>query len=112
LTKKGKYGMKVSTILNATDTLQADLEYLCSLVEKPDPEFLIKDAMVYSIALVTISNQLEFIIEDISKNDLSDDESYVKLSEEEIVMLNDYNTETEEAIQRLELVCGISLQNN
>ena len=74
--------MKVSTILNATDTLQADLEYLCSLVE------------------------------DISKNDLSDDESYVKLSEKEIVMLNDYNTETEEAIQRLELVCGISLQNN
>lgn len=110
--KKGKYGIKVSTILNAADRLQSDLEYLCSLVEKPDPEFLIKDAIVYSSAIITISNQIDFIIEDVSKNDLSDDETYVKLSEAQVVMLNDYNTETEESIERLELICGISLQNN
>jgi pantoate kinase len=112
LINKDKYGIKVSTILNAADTLQADLEYLCSLIEKPDPEFLIKDALAYSSAVIAISNQVDFIVEDISKNDLSEDESYVKLSEEEIVMLSDYNTDTEEAIQRLEIICGISLQNN
>ena len=110
--KKDKYGIKISTILNAADKLQSDLEYLCCLVEKPDPEFLIKDALCYSNAVIAISNQIDFIVEDISRNDLSDDEKYVKLSEEEVVMLNDYNTDTEEAIERLELICGISLQHN
>ena len=30
---------------NATEKLTEDLEYLCSLVEKPDPEFTIKNAI-------------------------------------------------------------------
>jgi len=109
---KGFYGIKIATILNAAERLTADLEYLSSLVERPDPEFLIKDAVVYSHALTALANQINFIVEDLSQNELSDDELYVKLSKEEVMMLNTYNNTTEEALAALEVICGISLQNN
>ena len=106
------YGLKVSTVLNTADKLTADLDYLCSLVEQPDPEFQICDAIAYALAVSALSNQLEFVIEDLAENDLSDDEIYVKLSKEELLMLDTYTTKSEEALATLEEICGISLQNN
>jgi hypothetical protein len=106
------YGVKVTTILNAAEKLTADLDYLCSLVERPDPEFLIVSAVIYAEAVVALSTQLEFVVEDLSTNDLSADEIYVKLTEEELQMLTMYTANTDEALSRLEESCGISLQNN
>tara|TARA_R110000824_G_scaffold285893_1_gene474005 strand:- start:592 stop:927 length:336 start_codon:yes stop_codon:yes gene_type:complete len=106
------YGIKVSTILNAADTLGDDLDYLCSLVERADPEFQISDALSYAFAVVALSEELEFIVEDLAANDLSEDETYTKLSEEELVMLTTYTNNSEEALRRLEEACGISLQRN
>jgi hypothetical protein len=106
------YGIKVATILRAADKLSDDLDYLCSLVEQPDPEFFVCDAVTYSYAVAALSNQLEFMTEDLTQNDLSEDEEYVKLSKEEVMMLNTYTNNAEEALRRLEETCGISLQNN
>jgi len=106
------YGVRVTTIMHAADTVSADLEYLCSLVEQPDPEFSIVDAVSYAGAVAALSHQLDFIVEDLSENDLSEDQEYVKLSKEDIIMLNSYTSSSEEAISRMEEVCGISLQNN
>ena len=61
---------------------------------------------------VSLSNQLDFLLEDLANNDLSEDEIYVKLSRDEVFMLDNYNTQTEEALKSLEEVCGISLQSN
>ncbi len=107
-----QYGMKITTILNAADTLEDDLEYLCSLVEKPDEEFHIVDALVYAHAVIAVSHQLDFIIEEISTNELSEDEEYVKLSTEELMKLNSYTENSDAALKALEEICGISLQNN
>ena len=110
--KKQSYAMKVSTLLNAAEMLSDDLNYLSSLVENPDPEFLIKDAVVYSQAITCISSQLNFIIEDLTQNDLSDDQEHVKLSQDEVFMLSSFAESTEESLYELEKVCGISLRNN
>ena len=109
---KSSYGIKVTTILNAAERLTSDLDYLCSIVENPDPEFPIADALVYARAVTAVSNQLDFFIEDLSENNLSDDEEYVKVSEEEVIMMNTFNEGTETALLILEKICGISLQNN
>ena len=109
---KQYYGMKVSTILNAADKLTADLDYLCSLVEKPDAEFPLSSAIVYSHAVVALSAQLDFILEDLAEKELSDDEEYVKISKDDIVALNTYTEASEDALALLEKTCGICLQNN
>ena len=109
---KQKYGIKISTILNAAEKLTADLEYLCSIAESPDPEFPIMDALAYARAVSAVANHLDFVIEDLTENDLSEDEEYVKLSGEEIVTLNSYTENSETALKVLEKICGISLQNN
>ena len=106
------YGMRVSTILNAAAKLESDLEYLCSLVEQPDEEFKIVDALVYAHAVMAISQQLDFIIEDLSANELTEDEDSVKISTEELMTLNSYTDNAETALSALEKICGISLQNN
>ena len=77
---KQTYGIKVSTILNATEKLTEDLEYLCSLVEKADPEFKIKNAIAYSHAVMILSNHLDFVLEEITKRDLTPDEEMVKIT--------------------------------
>ena len=107
-----QYGIKVSTLLNAADKLSQDLEYLCSLVEDPDLEFPIKNAIAYAHAVMMLSNQLDFVLEDLSGRDLSEDEQYVKLSKEDIVTMNEYTESSEEALKELEKICAISLQNN
>ena len=106
------YGMKVMTILNASERLTADFDYLSCILEKPDPEFHIKDALVYAEAIMAVAAQLDYVVENLSQNELSEDEQYVKLTKDEVMMLNTYNTNTEEALLVLEEVCGISLKNN
>ena len=109
---KQTYGIKVSTILHATESLTEDLDYLCSLVEKPDPEFNIKNAIVYAHAVMTLSNHLEFVLEELTQRDLTPEEDLVKLNEEDIIAMNEYTEATEEALKDLEDLCGISLKNN
>ena len=106
------YGIKVATILSATDKLTEDLEYLCSLVEKPDPEFKIKNAIVYAHAVMTLSTHLDFVLEELTNRDLTPDEELVKLSQEDIIAMNEYTEASEEALADLEELCGISLKNN
>jgi len=112
VSNKQYYTMKVTTILNAADKLESELEYLCSLIEKPDEEFPVADALAYSQAVMAISHQLDFIIEDLSMNELTEDQESVKLSTEDIMALNSYNDNAETALKVLEKICGISLQNN
>ena len=109
---KQTYGIKITTILNATEKLTDDLEYLCSLVEKPDPEFTIKNAIVYAHAVMTLSTHLDFVLEELTNRDLTPDEEMVKLSEEDIIAMNNYTEASEEALEDLEILCGISLKNN
>tara|TARA_Y100001938_G_C7841749_1_gene306445 strand:+ start:241 stop:573 length:333 start_codon:yes stop_codon:yes gene_type:complete len=106
------YGIKVTTILSATEKLTEDLEYLCSLVEKPDPEFKIKNAIVYAHAVMTLSTHLDFVLEELTNRDLTPDEELVKLSQEDIIAMNEYTEASEEALEDLEVLCGISLKNN
>ena len=106
------YGIKVTTILSATEKLTEDLEYLCSLVEKPDPEFKIKNAIVYAHAVMTLSTHLDFVLEELTNRDLTSDEELVKLSQEDIIAMNEYTEASEEALEDLEVLCGISLKNN
>jgi len=109
---KQTYGIKVTTILNATQQLTEDLEYLCCLVEKPDPEFVMKNAIVYAHAVMTLSNHLDFVLEELTNRDLTPDEDLVKLSEEDVIAMNEYTEATEDALEDLEVLCGISLKNN
>ena len=109
---KQTYGIKVTTILNATEKLTDDLEYLCSLVEKSDPEFKIKNAIAYAHAVMTLSNHLDFVLEEISTRDLTPDEDMIKLSEEDVIAMNEYTEASEDALADLEDLCGISLKNN
>jgi hypothetical protein len=106
------YGIKVETILNATEKLTDDLEYLCSLVESPDPEFIIKNAIAYAHAVMTLSNHLDFVLEELTQRDLTPDEDMVKLSEEDVIVMNEYTEASEDALKDLEVLCGISLKNN
>lgn len=107
-----QYGIKVSTLLNAADKLSQDLEYLCSLAENPDPEFRIKNAVAYSHAVMTLSIHLDFVLEDLSDRDLTEDEEYVKLTQEDVITMNEYTESSEEALKDLEDLCGISIQSN
>lgn len=109
---KQTYGIKVTTILQATHQITEDLEYLCSLVEMPDPEFKIKNAIIYAHAVMTLSNHLDFVLEELTERDLTPDQDMVKLSEEDIVAMNEYTEASEEALDDLEILCGISLKSN
>ena len=104
-----RFGIKVTTMLNAADKLADDLDYLCSLVEHPDMEFPIADAVVYANAVMAITAQLEYISEDLAENELNDEEDCVTLTQEELVTLTSYNQSAEVALEILEDVCGISL---
>jgi hypothetical protein len=109
---KKHYGLRVTTLLNAADKLTADLDYLCSLIEQPDSEFPIGNALAYARAVLVVSDHLDFVLEDLSDRDLSEDEEYVKLTEEDVMALNLYTEASEDALKTLEETCGISLQSN
>ena len=106
------YGIQVTTILNAAEKITQDLEYLCSLLEKPDAEFPIKNAIAYAHAVMTLSNHLDFVLEEIATRDLTPDENMIKLTEEDVIAMNEYTEASEEALEVLEVLCGISLKNN
>ena len=106
------FGIRQDTIARAIEGTHSDLDYLCALIEHPDPGFYIRDAMVYAQAVTALMNQLEFFLEDISQNDLSEDGEHVKVSEEEVFMMQDLSENAELAIKELENVCGISLRKN
>jgi len=110
--KNGHYGMKVCSLKQGISLVEEDLEYLCALIERPDPEFGITDAVAIATAITALAHQLDFMSHDISKNPLSEDGEFVKLSKEEVLMLTDLSEEAEDAVQRLEEVCKISLKNN
>ena len=109
---KGHYGMNVLNLNRGIDLVSQDLDYLCSIVEHPDPEFAVTDALVVAGAIVALANQLSFMSDDISRNPLSTDGKLVKMSEEEVMILSDLSDEAEEAVQLLEEICKISLKNN
>ena len=106
------YGIKITTMINAADKLADDLDYLCSLVEQPDTEFPITDAVVYANAVVALTAQLEYISEDLSENELNETEDCVTLTQAEVMALHSHTEGAEAALKILEEVCGISLQNN
>ncbi len=107
-----QYGIKITTVLHAVESLTDDLEYLCSLVERPDSEFPIRNAIVYAHSVMTVSAHLDFILEELTSRELTEDEEHVRLSEKDILAMNEYTEATEDALKDLEDLCGISLQNN
>ena len=105
------YGIRVVTIDAAIDSLIGDLDYLCNIIEDPEAGYVVKDAVVYSIAVVAIMDHLDFA-ESLTNNEVSRDGNYIKLSEEELVMMSDYTHSTEAALKQLEEICGISIKTN
>jgi hypothetical protein len=105
------YGIRVYTINEAINSISGDLDYLCSLIENPDPDFPIKDALVYSRAVTALCYQLD-LAEKIAENELSDDGEYIKVSEEELVAMGENTDNTDDTLLELEEVCGISLKKN
>ena len=59
-----------------------------------------------------LTAQLEYISEDLSENELNDEEDCVRLTQAEVMALHSYTESSEAALKILEEVCGISLQNN
>ena len=55
---------------------------------------------------------IQFVLEELTSRDLTPDEDMVKLSEEDVIAMNEYTEATEEALEDLEILCGISLKNN
>ena len=104
--------MKVDTLVRAAELVSDDLEYLCSLVEQPDLEVIIVNAVAYSHAVMALSNQLDFLTEDLSDNELNETEEYVRLTKEDVYMLSTMTADSEDAMIRLEEECGLSLKNN
>tara|TARA_R110000822_G_scaffold1791_1_gene8307 strand:+ start:2936 stop:3283 length:348 start_codon:yes stop_codon:yes gene_type:complete len=107
-----RFGLKVTTIINAADKIADDLDYLCSLVEQPDTEFPITDAVVYANAVMALNAQLEYISADLAENELNDEGDCVTLTQEELMTLTSYTESVDDALEILEDVCGISLQSN
>ena len=103
--------MKISSLLQGIEITQKDLDFLCSLAEDPDESFPIKDAVEYSFAIVALTQQLDYMMDEISHNDLTEDAELVKLTKEQLLTLNKLSDAVEDALGRLRL-CGISLKQN
>ena len=61
---------------------------------------------------MTLSTHLDFVLEELTNRDLTSDEELVKLSQEDIIAMNEYTEASEEALEDLEVLCGISPKNN
>ena len=105
------YGMKTTSLLQGIEITQKDLDFLCSLAEDPDESFPIKDAVEYSFAIVALTQQLDYMREEISHNELTEDEDLITLTKEQLLTLHKLSDAVEDAIGRLRL-CGISLKQN
>ena len=106
------YGIKITTIERAVSNISSDLDYLCSLIECPDSEFPIKDALVYARAVNCLLAQLDFAEKVAAENDIDEEGIYFRLSDKELVLLGQHADEVEEALLDLEEICGISLRKN
>jgi len=106
------YGIKITTLINAADKVADDLDYLCSLIERPDVEFPITDAVVYARAVIALTAQLDYISEDLAENELNEEEDCVTLSQTEVMTLHSHTEGSEFALKILEDICGISLKSN
>ena len=108
---KKTYAMNLNNLMNGIKVVGEDLEFLCSLVEDPDSEYKIPDAVEYSNAVVTLMNQLTFMVEEIDHHNLTDDGKFVILTKDEVNTLSVLSDAAEEALEGLRK-CGISIKNN
>jgi len=106
------YGLRVATIEVAIHQLSEDIEYLCSIIESPHPDFVVKDAVAYSLALASLLRHLSFAEDLAEKNEQSTDGVYIKVNNEELLMMQECTKESETTLLHLEETCGISLQKN
>jgi len=109
--KPGSYAMKLDSVLIGIDTTRDDLEFLCSLAESPDNEYGIPDAVDYAYAIVSLHKQLDYLSNQVSTNQLSEDGELLLLTEKEVVTLSNLADEVEDNLERLR-ECGISLKRN
>ena len=109
--KKQKYGMPVESLLKGIEVTRKDLDFLCSLIEAPDEEFPIPDAVDYSYAIVALTSQLTYMVDNIAQNELSEDEELITISQKELYKLTELSDKVEEALGRLR-ACGISVKSN
>lgn len=105
------YGLRISTVETAIYQLGEDIEYLCSIIEDPDPSFVVRDAVAYSLALTSLLRHLDFA-EGLAENEVSENGLYVKVHDDELVMMQEFTKDSEEALLYLEETCGISLRKN
>lgn len=109
--KKQNYGMPVDSLIMGIEVTRKDLDFLCSLIEAPDTEYPIPDAIDYSNAIVALNTQLTYMVDNISTNELTEDEDVIKISQKELLKLTELSETVEKALERLRS-CGISLKSN
>ncbi len=109
--KKTYYEMKIASLDKGIEDATQDLEFLCSLIETPDREYHIPDAVEYSQAVVALFRQLDFMVEDLGATPLSNDQECVKLTRDQLLKLNSLSNEVDAALRRMRK-CGISVTNN
>tara|TARA_R100000995_G_scaffold84579_1_gene63741 strand:+ start:2369 stop:2701 length:333 start_codon:yes stop_codon:yes gene_type:complete len=105
------YGMNLDTLLFGIDKTERDLDFLCSLVELPDQEYRIPDAVEYSFAVVALSRQLEYMTIELSTNEVDEETNLVLLTKKQLTKLTNLSDNVEDALRRLRQ-CGISLEQN
>tara|TARA_R110000824_G_scaffold232068_2_gene419971 strand:+ start:3436 stop:3771 length:336 start_codon:yes stop_codon:yes gene_type:complete len=110
---KKHYAMRTAALVNGVAIVSADLEFLCSLIECPDKEYQIPDAVDYSIAVLALTNQLAFMTEMLASasDDLSDKDSVIELTKEEVEIMNSLDQDSEDGLETLR-ECGISIKSN
>jgi hypothetical protein len=105
------YGVRIPTIETAILQVSGDLDYLCSLIEQPDQNFAIKDALIYCRAVSLLTEQLD-LAERISGNEIDQDGEYFKVSEKELHLMGRITDDVDDALLDLEEICGISIRKN
>lgn len=105
------YGIRIKTIETAISQISGDLEYLCSLIENPDQDFPIKDALVYCRAVRALVEQLD-LAEQISENEIDQEGQFFRVSEKDLHKMGECTDDVEDSLLDLEEICGISLRKN
>ena len=105
------YGMSLDSLLLGIDKTERDLDFLCSLIEQPDQEYKIPDAVEYAFAVVALSRQLEYMTIELSSNEVDEETNLVLLTKKQLNKLSSLSDNVDDAIRRLRQ-CGISLEQN
>tara|TARA_R110002110_G_scaffold334549_4_gene545472 strand:- start:579 stop:908 length:330 start_codon:yes stop_codon:yes gene_type:complete len=108
---KKTFSMRLDTLLNGIEIVGEDLDFLCSLAEKPSEEYKIPDAVAYSAAVVAVMNQLTYMSQEIINNKLTEDGEHLILTMDEVELMNSLSDLVEEALEDLR-ECGISIKIN